>query len=408
MIIEKKSHKGLTPRSLFSFIILLCFFLGSLNLINRYYYCIFVAALFFIVTPERKIRFNFDFLILMCFSLSILLFDPSSQTMVTNMIKPFTYVLCYFMGLSLFSKSFERDTDLLWYEKRTSLLIYVVSAGVMLHFILNMITNRSVQNRDVIDFWTKSAMSATSQATLSCLMIAVSIAFLFSKVSKIKKVIAVVSLVMILAYNLILAGRTIFTLILIATGVALFYTLCVKNLKSIKVVVIVLVVALLLMALYNSNVFGIKNAFEMSNFYDRFYGGDYTQDINDDSRLENKLYYVEHFFDSMLGGGHIRAKFGHSAHDLYLDTYDESGVFALIAIAVYIIKSICRALKCARSKQLSFEMKMLLVCIYTIVNIQFWLEPILRGVPWLLAAYCLIDGAVTRLLIEEKNIDSVS
>ena len=278
----------------------------------------------------------------------------------------------------------------------------------MLHFILNMITNWGIRTREVTDFWTKNAMSATGQATLACMMIAVSVAFLFSNTGKVKKIIAAVSLLLILAYNLILAGRTIFVLILIAVGVALFYTFCVKKSKSLKVLIIVLVVFLVVLVLYNSNVFGIKDAFEMSNFYDRFYGGDYTQDIDDDSRMKNKLYYVEHFFDSMLGGGHIRAEFGHSAHDLYLDTYDESGIFALLTIAAYIIMSIYRAFKCATNKNLSFEIKIMIVCIYTIVNVQFWLEPVLRGIPWLLASYCLIDGAVTRLLIEEKNIDSVS
>ncbi|MBR3805818.1 MAG: hypothetical protein IKJ13_03165 [Clostridia bacterium] len=408
MIVEKNDYKGLTLEFLFSLIILLCIFLGSLNLINRYYYCIFIAAIFFIITPKRKMRFNFDFTILFCFSLSILLFDPSSQTMITNMIKPFTYPLCYFMGLSLFSGSSEGKTDILQQEKRTSLLIYVISGGVMSHFILNMITNRGVEDRNVIDFWTQDAMSATGQATLACLMIAVSVAFLFSNTSKIKKVIAIVSLLLITAYNLILAGRTIFMLILVTLGAAYLFTLFVKKVGSLKVFIVMLVVILILLTLYNNNAFGIKTSFEMSNFYDRFFGGDVAQEIDDDSRMENKLYYVEHFFDSMLGGGNIRAEFGHSSHDLYLDTYDESGIFALLTIAVYIIMSIYRAVKCARSKKLSFEMKMLLVCIYTTVNIQFWLEPILRGVPWLLAAYCLIDGAVTRLLIEEKNIDSVS
>ncbi len=408
MIVKKKGYKGLTLEFLFSLIILLCIFLGSLNLINRYYYCIFIAAIFFIITPKRKMRFNFDFTILFCFSLSILLFDPSSQTMITNMIKPFTYPLCYFMGLSLFSGSSEGETDILQQEKRTSLLIYVISGGVMSHFILNMITNRGVEDRNVIDFWTQDAMSATGQATLACLMIAVSVAFLFSNTSKIKKVIAIVSLLLITAYNLILAGRTIFMLILVTLGAAYLFTLFVKKVGSLKVFIVMLVVILILLTLYNNNAFGIKTSFEMSNFYDRFFGGDVAQEIDDDSRMENKLYYVEHFFDSMLGGGHIRAEFGHSSHDLYLDTYDESGIFALLTITVYIIMSIYRAVKCARSKQLSFEMKMLLVCIYTTVNIQFWLEPILRGVPWLLAAYCLIDGAVTRLLIEEKNSDSVS
>lgn len=400
---EKKSLADIKLSFIILLLILSCVFLGSLNMINRYYYFIYIALLLLVVTPNRKMLFNFEFLVLMLFSLSLLIFDPSNQTMFTNMIKPFTYPLCYFMGLNMFVRNKEKDNNLLEEEKKTSTVIYVVTGGVMLHFILNMITNKGINTRHVIDFWTKDGMSATGQATLACLMIAIAIAFLFSKVGKLKKIIAIVSLILILSYNLILAGRTIFVLILIAVGTALLYTMFVKKFKSMKTLVIVLLIVLILVALYNSDVFGVKTSFEDSNFYDRFFGGKYTQDIDDDSRLSNKMYYVEHFFDSMLGGGHIKAEFGHSAHDLYLDTYDEAGIFALLAIAVYIIGSIWRAFKCALNKSISFETRILVLCIYVIVNIQFWMEPIIRGIPWLLAAYCLIDGAVTRLLITEKN-----
>ena len=44
-----------------------------------------------------------------------------------------------------------------------------------------------------------------------------------------------------------------------------------------------------------------------------------------------------------------------------------------------------------------------IVCVYLVCNIQFWLEPIIRGVPWLLATYCFIDGTVTNLLGQEKR-----
>lgn len=402
---ERKGFKVLTLDNIILFIILSFIFLGSLNLINRYYYCIYIAALLFLVSPRRKICFNFTFVTLICLSLSILIFDPSSQTMITSMIKPFTYPLCYLMGLCMFTYGNQQSNDLLKEEKRTSAIVLVIAAGVMLHFILNMFTNWGITTRHVIDFWTKNEMSATGQATLACIMIAVAAAFIFSKVGKAKKIIAIVSLLTILSYNLILAGRTIFVLMLIVLGFAFLYNLYENKIswESVSLIIVVVVVVILLLTLYNNNVFGVKDTFEASNFYDRFLGGDNTQDLDDDSRFHNKLYYVEHFFDSMLGGGHIRAEFGHSAHDLYLDTYDESGIFALLSVVIYIFASIGRAAQCALNKNISFKTRLLILCVYLVVNIQFWLEPIMRGVPWLFAAYCLIDGAVTRLLIEDKK-----
>ena len=408
MKIKNTSSNENIVRSIFLVLILFCLFLGSLNLINRFYYCIYIAALLFVMVPGRKLHFDKSFLMLLIFATSLLIFDSSYQTMVTSMIKPFTYPLCYIMGLSLFPKE-ESNLDLSHSEKQTSVVIYVASGGVMLHFVLNMLTNRGANTRNVIDFWTKDEMSATGQATLACLMIAVAAAFLFSKSGKLKKTIAIASLAIILAYNLILAGRTIFLLILIVFAVALLYVIYenkrVKaNGKTVKLIFAITSVLMLLILLYSSNAFGIRDTLESSNFYNRFFDKNSTQAIDDDSRLENKIYYIEHFFDRMLGGGHIRREFGHSAHDLYLDVYDEAGIFALISIVFYILYSIGRAIKCIRSNNISFETRLLILCIYLIVNIQFWLEPITRGIPWLLATYCLIDGAVNSLLSKEKDL----
>ena len=406
---RKISLRRFTIKEMFSTLILFCLFLASLNLINRFYYCIYIAAAFFIITPGRKFVVDKNLCLLFGLSLSLLIFDKSYQTIFTNMIKPFTYPLCYMIGLTLFNIGKDDDADLLSYEKKTSTLIYIVSGGVMAHFVLNMLLNIRSDTRHVIDYWTKAEMSATGQATLACLAIAIAVTFIFAKTGKKKKIIAIATILIILAYNLVLAGRTIFALMIIAFAVSVFYTMYENrrigvNTKSAKLILAVLAIAVCLYCLYDANVFGVKSMFESSNFYDRFFGGDYTQDIDDDSRLANKLYYIEHFLDSMLGGGHIRASFGHSAHDLYLDTYDEAGIFALVSVGAYILMSLNRVWRCIRSTKISFETRLLVLSVYSVVNVQFWLEPIMRGIPWLLATYCLIDGAVNKLLMKEHDL----
>ena len=107
------------------------------------------------------------------------------------------------------------------------------------------------------------------------------------------------------------------------------------------------------------------------------------------------LKYIDRY---PFGGNNIREILGFSAHDLYLDTYDESGIFATFTIIDFIISSIIRAIKCVTNKTIPLETRHLLACVYLGVNIQFWLEPIMRGMPWLLAFYCLIDGTVTAML----------
>ena len=54
--------------------------------------------------------------------------------------------------------------------------------------------------------------------------------------------------------------------------------------------------------------------------------------------------------------------------------------------------------KCLVDKNIDFGVRQLVLCVYFVINIQFWLEPIIRGMPWLLASYCFMDGTVNTLL----------
>lgn len=400
---QKKVLEGNNIEKLFMLIMLACIFLSALNFIDRYYVFIFIALLFFIITPGRKANMNSSAVVLVLFSTSMLIFNPTSQTMFTNMIRPFTFPLCYIMGANLFVRKEDSIISLDREERRTSMVIYILTIGVMIHFLLNMMTNWGASDRNVIDFWTKDDASATGQAVLACLMIGVAIAFLFTKVGKLKKTIAIIALSIIVIYNLILAGRTIFSLIIITTAFALICTCIYNRSKISKIAIIAVIVVLALLILYNLDAFGIRTMFESSNFYDRFFGGSYSQDIEDDSRMEHKLVYLRYFFDFPWGGGNIRELYGHFAHDLYLDTYDESSIFALITIVIYIIQSLRRMITCLRTQSLTFKTRLLIACVYMVCNVQFFLEPIMRGVPWLLASYCFIDGAVTNLLSQERT-----
>ena len=91
--------------------------------------------------------------------------------------------------------------------------------------------------------------------------------------------------------------------------------------------------------LYNLDLFGVKTAYESSNFYYRFTN---EQAIEEDARMTHKLAYLNYLLDYPWGGGNIRELYGHSAHDLYLDTYDESSIIAFITIIIYIILSLGR------------------------------------------------------------------
>lgn len=380
-----------------------CMFLGALDFINRYFFCVFIGFFLFAVTPKRKFTFTPTVVVLLALSLSLLLFNAESQKMLTSMLKPFVFPICYLMGLTILRKK-EHKTDLENDEKRAGNLFFLIALGLLLHFGLNMLVNMNpdLVRDEIIDFWTNDLMSATAQAALATMMLALVAAYFFSRASIVKKVVALLSLALILSYNLILAGRTVFLMAIIVFTVAALHLGLVRR-RFLKTVAIILILVLLLLLLYNANLFGIRTAVEDSNFYDRFFGDGDRQDIEEDKRMEHKRAYFIRMADHLFGGGHIRAEYGHSAHDLYLDTYDESGIFALLAVLAYIATSLARALRFVRNKRFSFELRQVVLCFYIAMNVQFFLEPIMRGMPWLFAAYCFLDAVVAYLLTEERS-----
>ena len=163
----------------------------------------------------------------------------------------------------------------------------------------------------------------------------------------------------------------------------------------------------LALLIYNNDIIGINRIFEGSNFYNRFFG-DAWQGLLDDGRLDLKFKYLKYLWDYPFGGERIRAIVGNYAHDLYLDTYDQYGVFAFLSICVYMVLSLVRMYRFLRFSNVSFEIKQIAFCVSVALNIQFWLEPIIQGVPFLLIAYCMVDGVVSAVLENNSTLEVVN
>lgn len=400
---RKQNILGSHKTNILEFTMLLCIFLGAMNFINRYYFCIYIGFIIFLMTPGRKITVNSAFVYLMMLSASILIFDPDSVVNVTAAIKPFTFPVCYVMGMNFLNNNDGYDK----HHRTTSMIVFLLAAGSLVHYALNMYSNQGAIERNTVDYWTNAVMSATGQASIVCITIGVIAGYLFSDVNKVKKVFAIVALAIILVYNMTLASRTTFIFMLITFGVALIHKMIVEKKRSVRTVITVAIVAAVLIVVYNSNALGIKSAVEDSVFYNRFFGDLSTLEVDEDSRLDAKLYYLANMLDHPFGGYYLRKGYHGSAHDLYLDTYDQAGIFSLIGVGFYIITAIKRVIKYIKCTEVPFAQKQLILSVYVVSLMQFMTEPILRGMPWLFASFCIIDGLVTAFLdkVESQNTE---
>ena len=392
-------------KRLFSFssnVVLFFMFLASLNFVNRFAYCVFIAFAAFLVLEWRYIKVSVEVIPLIIFSLSLLVFWPGGNSSITAMLRTFTFPMCFIIGYNLPSQS----TGVLSRERSFRIMTIVLALGTWLHLMLNLIINflNEEAERNTIDFWIGDVLSATGQAALASIMIPVAVACMFSKAKKWLKLLSVVALVTILYYNLILAGRNIIILLIVALLVALVYHFKKSNRikQNIKALLWVATIALVCVVAYRNNLFGIRDVITDSNFYERFFE-DSASTLTEDSRGERKLKYLEYLFEFPFGGANIKAIVGGYAHDLYLDTYDEAGVFAFFAIVTVVIDFAFKTFKVLKNKAISYETKQMLFLVFVVLNIEFWIEPILAGMSWLLACFCIIYGSVCSLVVASKR-----
>lgn len=375
-------------------LIMVCLFCANMNIFNGFYYFIF-TAFFAQMLYSRNIVFNRSVIWLAVYGLALAIFGNTFRGTLVSIIKPFTFVLAYILGYMVIYKNRRKEK-----EAATTFvtLMLILAGGALGHYILNWVANMdTATRREVIDFWTKEVLAATNQAAMATLALAIAIGVMFStNVNLRNKVLAFAVLAMVLAYNLTLSGRTLILMALIVMAVAVIYN-AVCNKKSRRKLLwgVGLLVAVVILA-YLRDWFGLRGMIDESLLVDRF-TGNYGISLWDDTRIARKIEYLKHLPYYPFGGGKLYGLYGF-AHDLFLDSYDEAGWFAIFSVAAYWVLTVGRLARLLRSRQTPFAVRQIVFCIYIAVFIEFWVEPVLHASPWLLASFCAIDGGVSAIL----------
>lgn len=389
--IERQLNKGNTRVYEGVYCILLALlFLMAMNLINRFYYMAFFTAAFLFLVQHEAIKLPRTMIPALLLSVSMCVFSSSASYSLLGLLKQFTYPLCVLIGYNLIYSNEARIA-----EKQSITLTTVLALGAFGHYLLNLLMNRDVvAERNMLDFWTRSVLSSTGQAALACMIVAVATALLFMSTRKWVKLSMVAILVSVLYYNLMLAGRTLFILMGVAITVAFFAKFIVASnaVARLKMITGMVIIVFLLIALFATNAFGIQNVIRESNFYDRFFG-DYAMDLDEDGRMDTKLVYLSLMWEYPFGGGGIHRIVGGYAHDIIFDTYDEGGFFALLAIVLIMVDMVVKCFRIFRSPKVSGDFTILATTFLIVVMLEFMVEPILAGMAWLMASYCVLYGA---------------
>lgn len=359
-----------------------------------------VLALVFFCFLKRRLYLPNGVLPLVIFTVALFVFWPASFFSPTALAKRLVWPTAFLLGYNLILPETNDPHSVEKAEDKANIYIFLAAAGFFIHLALNLYMNvgQVVEDRNTLDFWSMQRRAATGQAALACVPLAWGSAYMVKEASFSKKVLVLLGIGMVMYYNLILGNRTMVLSFGIVIATAILYLLSYRGMtKKSKAMIGFVIIAIAVAALYSGDVWGIRSAVQDSVLFDRLTEKS-DMGIGSDPRWRAKLNYIKLMPQYLFGGMHIREAVNSYAHDVLLDTYDEVGIFGFAAVVAVLWDGISKLRLLLRSRQVKYDTKVTLLCIYVSIFITFALEPIFAGVPWLLMTYCFLHGIVTGLV----------
>lgn len=382
-------------------IIYILLFFATMNFQAKFFYFIF-AILVTLIIGWKKIAVNQMTIFYLMLGVLFALYNYDEG--IYAALRCVAYVTLYLIGYNLMI-----DSDKTLYvdgaqsirkkEREIYCLLIIISSGAFIHYLLNYSSNYGLNiGRNTVDIWSGEIMAATGQATLACLMLAMAVAMIVAPTKKILRVVGIICVAFIMAYNLVLAGRLLIMMFFILLVIALLYVS--RNTKQleahIKRVIYILICILIVSLLFYFNFAGIQNIVLSSNLFERI-GFSFTELTDNASRSNLKALFIMNAHKYPFGGRHLHEQYGY-AHDLLLDGYDEYGILGFILLVIILVNGIKELLYLLKKIPIEIEVKVAILCIYISFLMVFCIEPILAGMQWLFCTYCLVNGCITGLI----------
>ena len=377
-------------------LIVLSLFLAAMNFYAKFFYFVFAAFIVLIIL-EKNLKVNLNTVPYLLLGINMAIYNADEG--ILSVLRCLAYVFCYMIGCNLLlnvplDDSLNNEESLKHIQKRGYTVISAICWGAFIHYMLNFAINyNSLLGRNTNDIWTGERLSTTIQAAIACLMTGFAVSMVICPTRKIFRYIGIVSVIGIMAYNLMLAGRTLLFMLVIvfAVGFIYFFFNTKNQAQKTEALIIVILISVVALLLFILNVGGIKDYIFGSNLFLRFDGVD--ENLFGGERVRRKILFLRNALKYPFGGLHLRERFGY-AHDLLLDAYDEYGFIELIILIFVLTAGIKNLVQLCRNKDLDMSFRLSYLCVYVSILLEFCIEPIFEGVPWLFVCYCLINGCV--------------
>lgn len=346
-------------------------FLVGLNIFH--YGQLLLPAICLILFIDNKFRLNIKdikiFSILCLFGISFFIF---TYKMGFYSIMGFCLPLAYYIGSNL------KETN----ETNIKNIIYLLSFGMAIHVLLNMVYDFSVfgllifQRTHHYDIWTREFISSTGTSVNYTLLISIIYYIIFYEENKKYKAIGITLFVILSIYNIALGRRTPIIMLIIIVLLSYIYDFLInKNRKLNKTVLISLIIifsiiALVLISVFVFNIFNLREQFIFSTIFLKFYNfGLNPERIN---LFIDSLKLAPNY---LWGGQCISNIVETQIHDLWMDTYDYAGIIPFILLITY---TIIVSIDLTKLRKI-INNKLLIYSVLLCILMQMLLEPVMTG-----------------------------
>ena len=376
-------------------LLLFLFALNAFNMESRIILGIFVLVV--LIECNGRVWITRTSVLLFFFSLSFyLLAAMYNPTMMTYYILPFLLApfMGYIVGYSVMNSP--KNVDQTSAPKRLKMLIYAIVFGRFTHGLLNFISSNGYQGyiRNGMDVWTKTIIAATGQGALMTMSISLLFYALFVVKNEniLEKEVLLAAVVLSLLNSLFSASRTALLIMLSVFAICALYTLTIKEIqKSTKrnILLGLLVVVICACIVYQQNLFGIRTAWEASPLFERINTAS-SYEAGDENRAKMYKDAVTIGLNHPFGDGNMNR----TAHNLWLDIFRQTGWLPFVLLIIFTIISLRYARCIIRSEIITMEIKYLVLSLMIGMMFNFFVEPIMKGMPYYFVAFCIITGAM--------------
>ncbi|ERJ10936.1 hypothetical protein [Haloplasma contractile] len=406
---DKKFNGMLLERKNLDWLWYLVVFFLSLNFMaksNFLLLSLFTGGIIVAFYKKSRFRITTEFVLIWLFSIAyyLLLIQYTYGgigALFTYLIGPVTI---YFMGYTVV----KGNTGFIF---KTVLMIIM---GNFIHGTLNMIKyfqrygfiSTVAGPRIIPDIWTGVEFTATIQGTKFTLMLGLlfySILLITNKGNKKFGFLIILLIIFSLFVAFILGNRTAIAILLInfAANIVLYNFSCKKfDQNRFKVINFILFILLIIFVFYTSNIFNIKEFIQSSTWYLR----SNSMELTDDPRIEAYKNVLVQIVRYPLGGYRMHLGNVNYVHNLWLDVIYATGLIPFIFLVLYTLQVMYSLLEVIRNNYISIDLKILLFSTYLAFILNFMVEPILEGVPFMFLSFCLINGMVKKYLEIFKKI----